>query len=201
MPYYYWDLYRFLLTFTNHVKLLLSRFISKGRNRESRLWNSAAAAWRVVRGWREGGDGRRRGWYDVERAKSSGRRRKHASLAGTHVETSSAAGLAGALSGVCFGCAQRIGERRRGTRAENDWQSVVSTRGRVRADAAALSRPKARPPKPRGAYFTNDRPPHSTPLSQRTRITCTRWHTRACFRPLSRGMREKKRPLREGGLS
>lgn len=37
-----------------------------------------------------------------ERAKSSERRRKHASLAGTHVETSSAAGLAGALLGVCF---------------------------------------------------------------------------------------------------
>lgn len=30
--------------------------------------------------------------------------------------------------------------------------------GRV---CAALSRPKARPPKPRGAYFTNDRPPCS----------------------------------------
>lgn len=144
---------------------------------------------------------RRRGWYDVERTKSSGQRRKHASLAGTHVETSSAAGLAGALSGVCFGCAQRIGERRREMRAENDWQSVVSSRGRVRADATALSRPKARPPKPRGAYFTNDRAPHSTPLSQRTRIRIRTYTRMPVFAPLVAAMREKKRLLREGGLS
>lgn len=68
--------------------------------------------------------------------------------------------------------------------------------------AAALSRPKARPPKPRGAYFTNDRAPHSTPLSQQTRIhirTDTRVSTSA---PLVATVREKKRLfLREGSLS
>lgn len=73
---------------------------------------------------------RRRGWYDAERsgerAKSSERRRKHASLAGTHVETSSAAGLAGALSGVFS--VWRIGERSVG-RTRNDWQSAVSSQG------------------------------------------------------------------------
>lgn len=84
-----------------------------------------------------------------ERAKSSERRRKHASLAGTHVETSSAAGLAGALSGVRSGLDEGGGGRPAVSRFYS---------GRV---CAALSRPKARPPKPRGAYFTNDRPPRS----------------------------------------
>lgn len=84
-----------------------------------------------------------------ERTKSSERRRKHASLAGTHVETSSAAGLAGALSGVRSGLSEGGDERPAVSRFDS---------GRV---CAALSRPKARPPKPRGAYFTNDRPPRS----------------------------------------
>lgn len=85
-----------------------------------------------------------------------------------------------------FGGALWIGEG-----GVDDRQSVVSTRGRV---CAALSRPKARPPKPRGAYFTNDRPPsRSVPLSQCTR-TRTPWHTPALtISPSRDAMREKKR--------
>lgn len=126
-----------------------------------------------------------------ERTKSSERRRKHASLAGTHVETSSAAGLAGALSGVRSGLSEGGDERPAVSRFDS---------GRV---CAALSRPKARPPKPRGAYFTNDRPPRLDPSLCLSAHAHVRPDTRPRSRPLRAATRcgRKRDETREAYLS
>lgn len=92
--------------------------------------------------------------------------------------------------GVVF-WVRRVGERRRRMRRE----TTGSQSFRIGASVCRHSGPK--PPqsattKPRGAYFTNDRPPHSSPLSQciRTHVrtgTLTRARARARFHPLGRG--------------
>lgn len=107
--------------------------------------------------------------------------------------------------GVVF-WVQRVGEGRGGRGGEGGGETTGSQsfRGRMCA-GAALSRPKARPPKPRGAYFTNDRSPRSTtPRSHRTRTsssTHARARARARFHSLSRCVAGEKETPREAYLS
>lgn len=62
--------------------------------------------------------------------------------------------------------------------------------------------PQSATTKPRGAYFTNDRLPHSTPLSQRIRIrTDTLTRARTLSPPYSRRCGRKRDAAREAYLS